>query len=287
MANYDLPSDEVLRWASLQAVRDLGGSATISEITEMVAKALDLTQEQQAIPHGQGRTKLEYRLAWSRTRLKLIGLLTNAGSRSGVWAVTDKGYAAASSPEIESLYQTYLASKSLAHVDAAGESVAGLGDAVDTDETWRDQLLTLLKGITPSAFERLAQRLMREAGFLNVSVLGTTGDGGIDGVGTFRNGLVSWTVYFQCKRYKGSVGAGEVRDFRGAMSGRGEKGLLITTGTFTSAAKDEANRDGAPSVDLVDGIRLCDLLRELNLGVVSIPRTEYDISIEGHFFEAI
>jgi Restriction endonuclease len=80
------------------------------------------------------------------------------------------------------------------------------------------------------------------------------------GIGVYRVSLLSFPVFFQCKRYVGSVGSGAVRDFRGAMSGRGDKGLLITTGTFTSEAKRESTRDGAPPVDLIDGDQLCDLL---------------------------
>jgi restriction system protein len=119
----------------------------------------------------------------------------------------------------------------------------------------------------PDAFERLAQRILRESGFVKVEVRGKSGDGGIDGVGVLRVNLVSFQVFFQCKRWKGSVGASEIRDFRGAMQGRADKGLFITTGNFTSQASDEATRDGATAIDLIDGERLCDLLKELKLGV--------------------
>lgn len=119
----------------------------------------------------------------------------------------------------------------------------------------------------PSAFERLSQRLLREAGFIKVEVRGKTGDGGIDGVGVLRVNLVSFQVYFQCKRWKGSVGSKEIRDFRGALQGRADKGLFITTGTFTSQASEEATRDGAIAIDLIDGDRLCDLLKQYDLGV--------------------
>ena len=139
----------------------------------------------------------------------------------------------------------------------------------------------------PDAFERLAQRLLREAGFTKVQVLGKTGDGGIDGVGILRVSLVSFPVFFQCKRYKGSVGSGAVRDFRGAMSGRGEKGLLITTGTFTSEAVREASRDGAPPVELVDGDELCQLLKEYSLGVVTTERIVEDIAVDLSYFDSI
>ena len=136
----------------------------------------------------------------------------------------------------------------------------------------------------PDGFERLAQRLLREAGFISATVTGRTGDGGIDGLGVYRMSLVSFPVFFQCKRYKGSVGSAAVRDFRGAMAGRGDKGLLITTGTFTSEAKAEATRDGASPVDLIDGDRLCDLLKEYDLGVKTTVRQIEDITVDTEFF---
>jgi restriction system protein len=113
-------------------------------------------------------------------------------------------------------------------------------------------LLVILRGIAPDAFERLAQRLLREAGFLKVEVTGRSGDGGIDGIGVLRVNLLSFQVLFQCKRYQGSVGAPAIRDFRGATVGRSDKGLMMTTGTFTPEAKREATRDGAPAIDLID-----------------------------------
>jgi len=137
----------------------------------------------------------------------------------------------------------------------------------------------------PDAFERLAKRLLREADFASVNVTGKSGDGGIDGMGVYRLGLVSFPVFFQCKRYRGSVGSGAVRDFRGAMAGRGDKGLLITTGTFTAEAQREAVRDGAPAIDLIDGERLCDLLKRYELGVQTKIRQEEDVSIEAAFFD--
>jgi restriction system protein len=141
--------------------------------------------------------------------------------------------------------------------------------------------------LEPSAFERLAQRLLRESGFVKVEVTGKSGDGGIDGTGVLRMNLISFQVLFQCKRYSGSVGAGAVRDFRGAMQGRADKGLIITTGTFTPDARSEATRDGAPAIDLIDGESLCVLLKDLRLGVdVREIRTE-EVIIKPEFFEKI
>ena len=121
---------------------------------------------------------------------------------------------------------------------------------------------------------------MREAGFINTQVTGKGGDGGIDGTGTYRVSLISFTVYFQCKRVKGSVSPSVVRDFRGAMTGRGDKGLLLTTGTFSADAKKEATRDGAPPIDLVDGDALCDLLKQYQLGVQTSRREVEEVQLD-------
>ena len=118
-------------------------------------------------------------------------------------------------------------------------------------------------------------------------VTGRTGDGGIDGLGVYQISLLSFPVFFQCKRYSGSVGASAVRDFRGAMAGRGEKGLLITTGTFSNDARAESKRDGAPPIDLIDGDRLCDLLKEYSIGVTTTPRVVEDVKIEGDYFTSL
>jgi len=76
-----------------------------------------------------------------------------------------------------------------------------------------------------------------------------------------------------------------VRDFRGAMVGRADKGLIITTGTFTADARREATRDGAPAIDLVDGETVCQLLKELKLGV-RVQLVE-EVAVEEGFFSSI
>jgi restriction system protein len=214
-------------------------------MNERAMASAGITEEQQAVPHGEdGRmSEVEYRLHWARTHLKGVGALEN--SARGVWAVTDHGRSmseaemrAAAKAWRDSFRERRLARR--AHeAGAEGEEEA------EAEGGWKDQLIARLLQLPPDGFERLAQRILREAGFVNVTVTGKSGDGGIDGAGTHRLSLVSFPVYFQCKRYKGSVTPGVVRDFRGAMAGRGEKGLLITTGSFTREAQAEATRDGA------------------------------------------
>ena len=175
--------------------------------------------------------------------------------------------------------------KRMAAKEVAGASVTTSEDAPVEATEWKPSLLSVLGSMPPHAFERLAQRLLREAGFTRVEVRGKSGDGGIDGVGVLRVNLVSFQIYFQCKRWKGSVGSKEIRDFRGALQGRADKGLFITTGHFTSQASDEATRDGAIAIDLIDGDRLCDLLKENSLGV----RTEIieQVRIDANWFGGI
>jgi restriction system protein len=147
---------------------------------------------------------------------------------------------------------------------------------------WQDRLLECLLKMKPAAFERLCQRILKESGFIKVDVTGRSGDGGIDGIGVLRLNLLSFHVFFQCKRWKGSVGAPVIRDFRGAMVGRADKGLVMTTGTFSTDARKEATRDGAPAIDLIDGETLCELLKSLKIGV-SIRKVEH-VLVDQHVF---
>jgi restriction system protein len=263
-----IPSVSELLWPTLRAVREIGDSGTNEEIVEKAIELEGFTEEQQAVLHGDGPlTKIEYRLAWARSYLKGMGALNN--SVRGVWSTTEVGRAMTPEDVANSL-AVYAATRRAARKAkqrGKAEPEEELDEGADRRD-WKERLLeVLLEEVPPEGFERLARRLLREAGFVSATVTGKSGDGGIDGIGVYRLSLVSFPVFFQCKRYKGSVGAGAVRDFRGAMSGRGDKGLLITTGSFTAGAKQEATRDGVPPIDLIDGERLCELLKEHRMGV--------------------
>ena len=296
MAAGDVPPYHELLWPALQAVAELGGSASISEIVETVIKREGFSDAQQAVLHNDGpETEIGYRLAWARTYLKGMGLLTN--SSRGVWALTDSGTALLTDPSATDDQRSErileLRARYLTDLRTARKTRLPQDDGEPDDEqlpaerSWKEQLLEQLMSMAPDAFERLAKRLLREADFDSVNVTGKSGDGGIDGLGVYRLGLVSFPVFFQCKRYRGSVSPSAVRDFRGAMAGRGDKGLLITTGTFTADAKKEATRDGAPPIDLIDGDRLCELLKRYDLGVRTMTRTVEDVGIDAAFFAEI
>jgi len=255
----------------MTALVNLGGSGSIDEIYEAVLELEKLDEETLAILHNpekSSQTEIGYRLAWARTYLKKAGYLEN--SSRGVWALTDK---AKQAPEIDSRkivnYVRSLDKKISQDTADASDPAASVDESPEEILAWREKLHhILIEEMSPEAFERLTQRMLRESGFVHVEVTGRTGDGGIDGKGIARiNGLMSFHIAFQCKKYKGSVGAPEIRNFRGAIVGRADRGMFITTGNFTKAAIEEANRDGAAPIDLVDGDQLADKLKELALGI--------------------
>jgi restriction system protein len=264
----NFPTHVDLMWPTIEAVKLLGGSGRNEEIFDELVKIQKYSEETQSVPFKDGKkSKLEYRAAWARSYLRLIGALENPSR--GVWALTDYGEKLLSS-DIPNLVSKMIAERGYnkKNIDKIDLKSNDNGETTEdlNEEDWQSHVLEIIKNIKPDAFERLAQRLLREAGFVKVEVTGKSGDGGIDGVGVLKMNLLSFHVYFQCKRYQGSVGAGAVRDFRGAMTGRGDKGIIITSGYFTPDARKEASRDGAPPIDLIDGEELCDLLKRYNLG---------------------
>ncbi len=255
---------------TLTALHNLGGSGSVSEIEEQVASILKLTDTQVNEIHRGNTSKLTYRLAWAKNYLNRYGLLEN--SSRGVWALTEEGL------KVKSVDKEIIKRK-IASEDrkerASKQKIEKLDLIEEQDDneelqkiTWQEEIIEELQSISPSSFERLCQRILRELGFQNVEVTGQSNDGGIDGKGILRiGGVLSFHVIFQAKRYKSSVSPSVVRDFRGAMVGRADKGLIITTGTFTREAKREAQRDGAPPIDLMDGNDLAEKLKELRLGI--------------------
>ena len=289
----DLPG---MMLATLRSLRRLGGSAHISELDEDVIETQAVSEAEQAhlMPDGT-RPRVNYFLAWARTYLRRAGLIEN--SARGVWTLTERGRDVDGTDRCRLAYDAVQAeerARTRARRAASRPEEADAPDppgdpvsAASADASWRDALLAVMGEMDPAAFERLAQRLLREAGFTKVEVRGKTGDGGIDGVGVLRVNLVSFQVYFQCKRWKGSVGSREIRDFRGALMGRADKGIFLTTGTFTAQAGEEATRDGATAIDLIDGRRLCDLLKEHGLGVRTTTRVVEEVSVDPAYFSEV
>jgi restriction system protein len=282
MASVKIQYDDLFNPVIL-ALKKLGGSGTIEEINNRVAEIVKIPSEQLEILHNSdkgGMTEIEYRLMWTRTYLKIYGIIEN--STRGIWSLTEVGSKTENVDEREVVHivreQMKKDKKEAAHNDEEPDNMI----------EWQEQLLDTILKMSPAAFERLVQRILRESGFIQVEVTGQTGDGGIDGHGILRlGGLLSFHVIFQAKRWKGPVSAGNVRDFRGAMVGRADKGLLITTGAFTKDAIKESTRDGAPNIDLIDGDQLVEILKKLSLGV-SIKKVESEqVIIDPMWFASI
>jgi restriction system protein len=297
-----LPDLAGMMLATIEALRMIGSSATIQELDEKVIELEGVSEEEQSymMAGSENRPRVNYYLAWARTFLKRGSALQN--SARGVWSLTDKGMSLDSYSGVRAIYeqvqqeerertrQKRLQAKaetalSPTSPDDEAPELLDSKSGPEGEENWKSALLSVVGVLSAGAFERLSQRLLRESGFIKVEVRGKSGDGGIDGVGVLRVNLVSFQVYFQCKKWKGSVGAKEIRDFRGAMQGRADKGLFITTGHFTSQASDEATRAGAMAIDLIDGDRLCDLLKEKGLGITT--ETIERVKIDAQWFEAI
>lgn len=287
-----MPTFDKLMLPTLKALEQLGGSGSIEEIANSVIQALNLPDAITSQPHNpekSSQTEVEYRLAWARTYLKKYGLLDN--SERGIWSFTSK-YHPGQNIDPNEVVQIVRGEDAQArqhkkkqHNHKQDEGVS-FAIAEEVEAGWKENLHQQLLRLKPDAFERLAMRLLRESGFVQVEVTGRSGDGGIDGKGIIKlQNVLSYHVVFQCKRYKESVGSGAIRDFRGAMIGRADKGLFITTGTFTRDAIKEATRDGASPIDLIDGENLVEMLKQLRLGVK--VRMVEEVEVDAAWFEGM
>lgn len=281
----NVPKYDDFMLPTLRALDVLGGSASVGELLDHLSASMRLSAGQLDMTYStSGTLVVPDRMSWARSYLKACGLVASGGK--GVWLITDEGRLALDMPAdaLKSLVKKQVKNQKKS---ASASGGALTEDSSSAHSAWREQLLSELLAMEPDAFERLAQRLLRESGFVKVEVTGKSGDGGIDGHGVLRMNLISFQVLFQCKRFKGSVSSSIVRDFRGAMQGRADKGLIITTGAFTSEARNEASRDGAPAIDLIDSELLCNLLRERQLGVAVRSVVTEEVSVIPSFFREI
>ena len=264
------PATQFFYEPTLKALDMLGGSGSNEEIYKKILSITKLSDEIIDEMHSFTMTEVEYRLMWARTDLKNYGAVEN--SKQGVWTMTAKGAKLLKSGKIDPKEIKKTLTKKNDKKD---------GDSSESEEQvkkdWREQVSEILHSLDPYAFEKLAQRLLRECGFSDVEVTKKSGDGGIDGTGKLRiNGIFSFNVAFQCKRYKGQVGAPQIRDFRGSLGTNIEKGVLITTGNFTREAKEEASSEGKRLIDLMDGEELINKLAEYGIWLNEVKSYEVD-----------
>lgn len=274
----------------VDGLKSMGGSGRPAEVTDWVANALGVSDDERSELTSTGVVRFDNAVAWARFYLAKSGIID--ASKRGVWTLTEKGRGM-STPghnEAYAIFKDVQSGFERVESKVADETVDAEQDAPSEETAFsagsnhRAQVIDALMSLSPTGFEAFAQRLLRESGFQGVTVTGRTGDGGIDGNGILQvNPLVSFKVLFQCKRYAGSVGAGAIRDFRGAMMGRADKGIILTTGSFTSDARKEAVRDGVPPIELVDAEKLVNMLEELELGLKPVRAYQIDQSFFDEF----
>lgn len=277
---------EFVQWFGplLDALRQLGGSAKPREAAEKIAENLSLDDDKLNETLESGQSRYYNQVAWARQYLAWEGLLDT--SQHGIWALSPKGeQTTLTDNDSREIFLKWVEIHRKARQDKSKKEIIEEQEVSEPDDpqpSKKTDLLQVLQSLTPSGFEKICQRLLRESGFENVIVTGQSHDGGIDGYGTLEmNPFVSFKVLFQCKRYKGTVSRAQVGDFRNAMLGRAEKGIIMTTGTFSTDAIKEANRDGAPQVKLVNGDKLVEMFKKVELGVK--PKVIYEVDLP--FFE--
>ena len=267
---------------TFKAIKELGGSGKNTEINDKVAQLMNLSEEVLDIPHlnSSSMTEVHYRCAWARTLLKNYGALAN--SARSVWAITA---AFASVDSVDGEYIEKNCKKPVKKNESAEIQMENAGVEIPEEvRSWRRKLQDVIQNMDPFGFERLTQRLLRECGFTQVEVTKKSGDGGIDGTGKLRiNGVFSFNIAFQCKRYHGVVGSGDIRDFRGSLTTNIEKGVFITTGSFSKSAIEEASAPGKQQIDLIDGEEFITKLAEFGIGVREVK----DYEIDEDFFSKI
>jgi restriction system protein len=269
----------------LDALRSLGNSGTPSEVRELIAKKLNLSDKELDAQTSSGESQFENRVAWAKFYLSKGGYID--ASKRGVWSLTEKGFGThldeKASLEIFREVHKQFQRKPTESEDEL-EQFAPEDSAVASSSDYRAEILEIIRKLPPAGFERLCQRLLRESGFQQVEVTGRSGDGGIDGKGILQiNSLLSMQVVFQSKRYAANtlVNVSQIRDLRGAMAGRTDKGVFITTSGFTTDARKEALREGVPPIELVDAEKLVSMFEQLELGLV--PKRTFEI--DTHFFD--
>lgn len=267
----------------LKVLNELGGSGNSTEVKDLVIEKMDIPETELEEKLKNGASRVRNQIAWARIYLVKANLLDDSSKR-GIWSLTEKGSETDLTFEdslklFKKVHSTFVVTKDNKKENNKNNHEDDIEEKVAEEEELSDDLLTVLQNLTPNGFERICQRLLRESGFKKVVVTGKSGDGGIDGEGILEiNPLISFKVLFQAKRYQGTVGSSTIRDFRGSMQGRADKGIIITTGRFTQEAKKEAVRDGAPPIELVDGELLVDLFEKNELGVK--PKIVYEIDKE-------
>lgn len=260
----------------LTILQENGGAGNSSNVIEQVIEKMGITDGELQETNASGESRIRNQIQWARFYLFKAGLIDNA--QRGIWRLTNEGLEKKlTEDDVYNLMKSVQESVKKSSTVPSKKFEEKFEDTSTEDEEHSVELLNLIQNLPPAGFEKLCKRLLTEIGINEITITGGSGDQGIDGKGIVKlNDVVSLNIVFQCKRYKETVSPHHVRDFRGAMQGRGEKGLIITTGRFTKEAKSEASRDGVTPIELIDGDRLVELFEKHHLGLKPVTVFEID-----------
>jgi len=284
---------EFVKWFGpvLDALRALGGSAKPREITKWIGEKHNISEDILNERYAKsGVLKFQNQVAWARQYLIWEELLES--SKHGVWTITTKGLQTKLNEQQAhdiflkwvKVFQDLRDKKNIDSVEKEIETVIQTQQELEPDSVENKiKLIEILQTLSPVGFEHLCGRLLREYDFENIEITKKSHDGGIDGFATLKlNPFVNLSAFFQCKRYKGTVPIDQVQAFIGVMETNKrsvEKGLLITTGSFSKNAYEieKANI----KLELIDGDKLVEMFEKVELGVK--PKTIYEPDLA--FFE--
>lgn len=271
-----------------------GTTLQVHELKERVADIVGLTEEQHLKTLPSGQPVAENRIAWAISYLNRVDAIerpqrgqyriTQIGGdllAHHPKGITEKDLRQLAKPDD----QWWVRKNSTGTLKDASSSAAGQLDTdttLDPNEQIEEgmdrinsevsaELLSLLQGSDPAFFEQTVVDLLLAMGYGGAHGKGTvtqlTNDGGIDGI-IDQDALGLNKIYIQAKRYgpQTSVTRPEVQSFVGALSGRADGGLFITTGVFSHGATDYA-RDVPSRIILIDGQQLTKLMIKYGVGV--------------------
>jgi restriction system protein len=284
----DIPKYHEFMLPVLRSMSDLGGSASTREIREAVMERLGAADELVALAYDEGERSVYIdRLDWGRSYCKMGGLVESP--KRGLFLLTAEGrtIAAMADPDAERAIdevhrrvrtERAAQSKGRRQPSAAEEAEPATGLAADDDpdlvgDEWQSELLGRLHQMSPQNFENFCVYLLKSYG-LELTRVGGSGDEGIDAIGTAPlSPVLSARVAVQAKRYDpaGTVGRDAVALFqRDAQAKGAERAIFVTLARFTASARRAAVQ-ATPTVDLIDGDRLCELALEQGVGLSMQP----------------
>jgi restriction system protein len=277
---------EFTQWMGplLDALRLLGGSGSPSDVSNQIAETLKLPESKLSETIKSGTSKFHNQVCWARQYLVWEGYLD--ASIRGIWKLTKLGeHRHISNDEARTIFLKWveinaLKRKKKAEAEAEEEiENEEIDDNSSITVDYKQQVIEYLRTMSPKNFERFCLLMLRINNFENLKLTGGSHDDGIDGMAILRvNPFVSFRVIFQAKRYKAgnNISRAQIGDFRNAMIGRADKGIFITTSKFTQEAEKEANREGAPPIELVDSDQLIKMIELSSLGLKPISTFEID-----------